>query len=69
MPKRNKLKKAILHHEQKCFQELKNRINERNNNFLKHKRKFRYCLKDLKECNWVLNDTNSWWNYIASFFY
>jgi hypothetical protein len=70
MPSRNKkFKKAIVHHEQKCYQELKNRINERNNNYLKHKRKFRYALKDIRECNWLLNCTQTWYQYLASFFY
>ena len=35
----------------------------------RHKRKFRYALKDINECNWVLRDTSGWWEYIASYFW
>ena len=68
MPKKNNLKKAIRHHEQKAsaIRRANKAIESANKG--RHKRKFRYALKDIRECNWVLRDTSSWWDYIASYF-
>lgn len=66
---KRKFKKAIYQHEKKCIEISKsNRAIEKAQKG-RHRRKFRYALKDIRECNWVLRDTSTWWQYFGSFFW